>query len=133
MADKKKPAEYEAKLRVKKGDEVMVIAGKDRGKQGKVLRAFPKVNKVMVEGLNIVIRHTKARQTGRTGRSGVQQMQDGGRIHKPAPMSAAKVMVMCKSCNKPTRIGYEYREGTEKLSSRKYRVCKHPECAKPID
>ncbi|MCX6362329.1 MAG: 50S ribosomal protein L24 [Armatimonadetes bacterium] len=120
-------------MRIKKGDEVMVIAGKDAGKRGKILHAFPKVNKVVVEGVNMIIRHQKARQSGRTGRSGVQQMQEGGRIEKPAPLFVPKVMLICPNCGKPTRVGYGFREGTEKLSARKYRVCKHPECLKPID
>jgi large subunit ribosomal protein L24 len=133
MAKAPKPGEYQAKLRIKKGDEVMVIAGKDAGKRGKILHAFPKVNKVVVEGVNMIIRHQKARQSGRTGRSGVQQMQEGGRIEKPAPLFVPKVMLICPNCGKPTRVGYGFREGTEKLSARKYRVCKHPECLKPID
>lgn len=133
MAGKAKPGEYPAKLRIKKGDEVMVIAGKDRGKTGKVVRAFPKVNKVLVEGVNIMIKHQKSRQTGRTGRAGVQQVQEGGRIEKPAPLFVPKVMLVCPQCHKPTRVGYAFREGEEKLSARKYRVCKHPECGRPID
>lgn len=127
---KLKRGEYEAKLRIKKGDEVMVIAGKDKGKTGKILRAFPKTNKVLVEGVNIIIKHQKARQTGRPG---AQQMQEGGRIEKPAPLFVPKVMLVCPSCHRPTRVGYDYLEGEGKLSSRKIRVCKHPDCAKRID
>ena len=130
---KQKPGEYEAKLRIKKGDEVMVIAGKDKGKSGKILHAYPKTNKVLVEGVNIMIKHQKARQSGRPGRSGAQQMQEGGRIEKPAPLFAPKVMLVCPQCHRPTRVGYLFREGEEKLSHRKYRVCKHPDCAKAID
>jgi large subunit ribosomal protein L24 len=130
---KKKPGEYEVKLRIRKGDEVRVIAGKDKGKTGKILRAFPKTNKVMVEGVNIMVKHTKARQTGRAGRSGAQEIQEGGRIEKPAPMFAPKVMLVCPQCHRPTRVGYAYNEGDEKLSKRKYRVCKHPDCGKAID
>lgn len=133
MATKQKPGEYEAKLRIKKGDEVMVIAGKDKGKSGKILRAFPKTNKVLVEGVNIIIKHQKARQSGRPGRSGAQDIQEGGRIEKPSPLFAPKVMLVCPQCHRPTRVGYAYREGDEKLSRRKYRVCKHPDCAKAID
>ena len=84
MAEGKlKRGEYEAKLRIKKGDEVMVIAGKDKGKTGKIIRAFPKTNKILVEGVNIIIKHQKARQSGRPG---AQQVQEGGRIEKPAPL-----------------------------------------------
>lgn len=130
---RKKPGEYAAKLRIKKGDEVMVIAGKDRGKTGRIIRAFPKINKVLVEGINIIIKHQKARQTGRPGRSGAQQIQEGGRIEKPAPLYVPKVMLVCPNCHRPTRVGYAFREGEEKLSARKYRVCKHPDCGKAID
>ena len=127
---KLKRGEYEAKLRIKKGDEVRVIAGKDRGKTGKVIRAFPKTNKVLVEGINIIVKHQKARQSGRPG---AQQVQEGGRIEKPSPLFVPKVMLVCPSCHKPTRVGYEYSEGEGKPSSRKYRVCKHPDCGKRID
>lgn len=130
---RKKPGEYAAKLRIKKGDEVMVIAGKDKGKTGRIIRAFPKINKVLVEGINIIIKHQKARQTGRPGRSGAQQIQEGGRIEKPAPLYVPKVMLVCPNCHRPTRVGYAFREGEEKLSARKYRVCKHPDCGKAID
>jgi large subunit ribosomal protein L24 len=133
MATKPKPGEYPAKLRIKRGDEVEIIAGKDRGKRGRVLHAYPKVNKVVVEGLNIMVRHQKARQTGRTGRSGAQQVQEGGRIEKPAPLFAPKVMLVCQQCHRPTRVGYAYHAGEGKPSSRKYRVCKHPDCGRPVD
>jgi large subunit ribosomal protein L24 len=133
MATKHKPGEYEAKLRIKKGDEVMVIAGKDKGKSGKILRAFPKTNKILVEGVNIMIKHQKARQSSRPGRSGAQDIQEGGRIEKPAPLFVPKVMLVCPQCHRPTRVGYAFREGEEKMSHRKYRVCKHPDCAKAID
>ncbi len=133
MAGKPKPGEYPAKLRIKRGDEVEVIAGKDKGQRGRVLHAYPKVNKVLVEGLNIIVRHQKPRQTGRTGRSGVQQVQEGGRIQKPAPLFVSKVMLVCQQCKRPTRVGYAYHEGEGKLASRKYRVCKHPDCGKQVD
>ena len=127
---KLKRGEYEAKLRIKKGDEVKVIAGKDKGKTGKIIRAYPKTNKVLVEGVNIIIKHQKARQSGRPG---AQQVQEVGRIEKPAPLFVPKVMLICPSCHKPTRVGYEYTEGEGKPSSLKYRFCNHPECGKRID
>jgi len=133
MGVRKKPGQYEAKLRIKKGDEVKVISGKDKGKTGKILRAFPKTNQVLVEGVNVIVKHQKARQSGRPGRSGVQNIQEGGRIHMPAPMFVPKVMLICPQCHKPTRIGYDYTEGDGKLASRKFRRCKHPECGKRID
>jgi large subunit ribosomal protein L24 len=132
MAQKLKPGSYEAKLRVKKGDEVEVIAGKDRGKRGKIIQAIPKENKVVVEGVNLMTKHQKARPTGKQGPGGAQQMTEGGRIQKPAPLYVPKVMLVCPNCNRPTRVGYRYREGDEKLSSRKFRHCKHPDCDKEI-
>jgi large subunit ribosomal protein L24 len=130
---KLKRGEYEAKLRIRKGDRVQVIAGKDKGKAGKVLRAFPKTNKLLVEGVNMIVKHQKARQTGRQGATGVQEIQEGGRIQKPSPLFAPKVMLLCPHCNRPARVQYQFREGEGKLASRKYRVCHHQDCGKPID
>lgn len=126
------------KLKIKKGDTVEVIAGKDKGttdapKRGEVIAAYPKENKVLVRGVNIIVRHTKDRPSNRAGAAGVNQVQKGGRIEKEAPLFAAKVMVVCPNCHKPTRVGYAYREGEEKLSRRKYRVCRHADCGKSLD
>ena len=133
MAGKQKPGEYEVKLRIRKGDEVQVIAGKDKGKSGKIIRAFPKINKIIVEGVNLITKHQKARQSGRAGASGVANVQQGGRIQKPSPLFAPKVMLVCPQCHRPTRVGFEYADGEGKPASRKFRVCKHPDCAKRID
>jgi len=132
-AGKQKPGEYAAKLRIKKGDTVMVIAGKDKGKTGKIMRAFPKTNKVLVEGVNIIIKHQKPRQTGRPGAMSAQNVDQGGRIEMPAPLFVPKVMLVCPNCGKPTRVQYAFREGEGKLASRKYRVCHHEDCGKAID
>ena len=121
------------KLKVKKGDTVEIISGKDKGKRGKVLQAIPKENKVLVEDANKIIRHTKDRASRNPAATAANNTIKGGRIEKEAPLFAAKVMVVCPSCNRPTRVGYLYKEGTEKLARRKYRVCKHPDCAKSID
>ncbi len=121
------------KLKVKKGDTVEIISGKDKGKRGKVLQAMPKDNKVLVEDANKIIRHTKDRPNRNPGASPADNVIKGGRIEKESPLFVAKVMVVCPSCNRPTRVGYLYKEGTEKLARRKYRVCKHPDCAKSID
>lgn len=130
-----KPSKPEepVKLKVKKGDTVEVISGKDKGKRGEILSAFPKENKVLVKGANMMVKHQKDRPSNRPGAAGANQVQKGGRIEKEAPLFAAKVMVVCPSCQRPTRVGYAYKEGTEKMSRRKYRVCKHPDCAKAID
>jgi large subunit ribosomal protein L24 len=115
----KKPLHL-AKLHVHKGDTVLILAGKDRGKTGKVLRSFPRESKVIVEGLNIAKRHMRA------GRGVLQS----GVIEKPMPIHSSNVMVQCTECGKPTRIAHErVSMGTDqKLRTR--RVCK--QCGKPI-
>ena len=81
------------KLHVKTGDNVVILSGKDKGKQGKVLEVSPKEGKVIVEGLNIVTKHVKPRQMG----------QQGGIVKCEAPLYASKVMAVCPKCGKPTR------------------------------
>ena len=102
-------------MKIKKNDTVLVIAGKDAGKTAKVLVAMPKANKVVVDGVNVQKRHTKARNTNQT--SEIKQ-QSG-------PIDASNVMVVCPVCGKATRVGYKV-EGTKKV-----RVCK--KCAACLD
>ena len=75
-------------MTVKKGDNVVVIAGKDKGKTGKVLEVFPEENRVLVDGVNIVSKHKKARN----------QNEKSGIVKKSAPINASKVMIVCPSC-----------------------------------
>jgi large subunit ribosomal protein L24 len=82
------------KLHVKKGDTVLVLSGKDKGKKGKVIEALPKKSKVVVEGVNKVKRHTKP----------TQNVPQGGILVKEAPVHSAKVMLICPACDKATRI-----------------------------
>lgn len=82
------------KLHVKKGDSVVVLSGKDKGKEGKIIEALPKKSKVVVEGVNKVKRHTKP----------TQQMPQGGILVKEAPLHSSNVMLVCPACDKPTRI-----------------------------
>ena len=82
------------KLHVKKGDTVVVLSGKDKGKQGKIVEALPKKAKVVIEGINKVKRHTKPSQSN----------PQGGIIVKEAAMSSSKVMLVCPACKKATRI-----------------------------
>ena len=104
------------KLSIKSGDTVVVLSGKDKGKQGKVLEVSPKEGKVIVEGLNIVTKHVKPRQMG----------QQGGIVKCEAPLYASKVMAVCPKCGKPTRVGHKVEKktvaGKEKNVS--VRVCK---------
>lgn len=103
------------KLNVKKGDTVVVLSGKDKGKQGKVLQALPKKNKVVVEGVNKVKRHTKPSQ----------KAPQGGILTKEAPMHASKVMLVCPACKKATRVGHK------EVNGNNVRVCK--KCGEVID
>jgi large subunit ribosomal protein L24 len=107
-------------LHVKKGDRVKVIAGKDVTKTGVVLRAIPLENRVVVEGVNIVKRHTKGRQLPGAGEI------PGGIIEKPAPLHISNVMLICPRCNQPTRSGHKI--GPEGKS---VRACKN--CGEMID
>ena len=105
-----------AKLHVKKDDTVVVLSGKDKGKKGQVQACFPKEGKVVVSGINMVTKHKKPR--------GVQD--PGGIIKREAPIYASKVMVVCKSCNQPTRLAHRVAEDGSKA-----RICK--KCGKPVD
>ena len=89
------------KLHVKKGDTVQVLSGKDKGKEGKILTALPKKGKVIVEGVNKVKRHTKPSQTN----------PQGGIVTKEAAIASCKVMLVCPSCKKPTRIAHKEVDG----------------------
>ena len=83
------------KMHVKRGDTVAVIAGKDKGKEGKVVAAMPEVNKVIVEGVAVAKKHQKARMQG----------QESGLINKEMPIDASNVMRVCPKCGKPARVG----------------------------
>ena len=93
---------------IKKNDNVVMLSGKDRGKTGKVLFAFPSEGKVVIEKLNTVARHLRARKQG----------QKGQIVHKERAVDASKVMLVCKSCGKPTRIGHKI------VGDNKVRICK---------
>jgi large subunit ribosomal protein L24 len=118
-------------LRIRKGDLVQVLAGKDRGKQGRVLEARPDERRVIVENLNIVKRHTKPRPIRDSSRMGGQTVQPGGVIDKPAPVDISNVMIVCPACNRPTRIGITFREIKGKRV--KVRVCRRADCGQEID
>lgn len=96
------------KPKLRKNDTVMVIKGRERGKTGKVLRVLPEENRVVIERLNLVKRHTKPRGAG----------SSGGILEKEAPVQLANVMIMCDRCNAPVRIGVKL-AGDEKT-----RVCR---------
>ena len=109
------------KLHIRRDDTVVVISGKDKGKQGKIQKAFPATGRVVVEGVALVKRHQKPRGQG----------MPGGIVEKEAAIAASNVMLVCPKCSKPTRIGHKFTEGDGKLSRRKVRVCK--KCGATID
>ncbi len=98
--------------RIKKGDTVEVIAGKDKGSRGLVLRVLTKADRVVVERVNIVKKHQKPQQAGR------QQTQPGI-IEFEAPMDGSNVMLVCTNCNQRTRVGFRMND-----EGRKVRFCK---------
>ena len=120
-----------ATMKIKKGDTVQVLAGKDRGKQGRVLQARPRDRHVIVENLNIGKRHTKPRPMRDANRMGGTTMMPGGVIDRPAPLDVSKVMVVCPNCNLPTRVGHEFREVKDKKV--KIRVCRRHGCGGELD
>ncbi|MFC1929170.1 50S ribosomal protein L24 [Chloroflexota bacterium] len=98
-------------MRIRKNDTVLVIAGKDRGKKGKVRFAFPKKERVLVEGVNFIKKSTRA----------VRQVRQAGIIEREVPIQVSNVMLLCSKCNHPTRVGFRYLEGSKKV--RICRVC----------
>ena len=103
-------------MQIRKNDSVMVIAGKERGKTGKVLRVLPEKNALIIERISIVKRHTKPR--------GPQQT--GGIVEKEAPINVSNVMMMCDKCNAPVRVGHK-----DLADGKKIRICRR--CNEALD
>lgn len=103
------------KMHVKKGDTVLVLSGKDKGKQGKIVEALPKKTKVVVEGVNKIKRHSKPSQSA----------PQGGIIVKEAPLHVSKVMLVCPACSKATRIA------KKEVNGKMLRACK--KCGEIVD
>lgn len=103
-------------MKIRRNDEVLVIAGDDRGKKGKVHRYYPREGRLVVEGVNIVKRHTKPRPN----------IRQAGIIEREAPIHVSNVMLICTKCGKPTRVGFRILEDKTKV-----RVCKR--CGEVID
>ena len=119
------------KMKVKKGDLVHMINGKDRGKQGRVIDSRPAERRVIVENLNLVKRHTRPKPMRDSSRMGGTQMTPGGVIEKPAPIPISNVMLVCPTCNRPTRVGMTVKE--VKGGKVHVRVCKRADCLQEID
>jgi large subunit ribosomal protein L24 len=95
-------------MKLKKGDTVLIISGKDRGRKGKVLKAFPKGQRVLVESINLKKKHVRPKR----------EEEKGQIVQIPAPIHVSNVKLICSKCGKATRIGYKIAE------NRKYRICK---------
>jgi len=110
-------------MKIKANDKVKIIAGKDKGKTGKVLQIFPVEKRASVEGLNLLIKHLRPQKQG----------EKGQRIEFPAPLNISNLVLICPKCGKATRVGYETVEvgEGEKKTKKKNRVCK--KCTKVID
>jgi len=101
-------------MKIHKGDQVLIISGKYRGRKGKVLKAFPKEKKIIVEGINLKKKHQRARKTGEKGQI----------VEIPGPLDVSDAKIICPKCKKATRIGYKI------VKEKKYRLCK--KCGKTI-
>ena len=119
-------------LKLKKGDTVQMLSGKDRGKQGRIVDARPRDGKVVVENLNILKKHQKPRPIRDSNRMGGTQIAPGGIISIPAAVSSSNVMLVCPTCKLPTRVGYRFKDakGGDHV---KVRVCKREGCGQEID
>ncbi len=106
-------------MMIRKGDNVKVIAGKDRGKTGKVTQAFPEINKIVVEGVNKTVKHLRTQKRG----------EKGQKLEYSSPLSATNVQLICPKCSKPTRLGAKVL--AEGGNDKKVRVCK--KCKEAIE
>lgn len=102
-------------MRVKKNDQVLVLAGNYKGKQGKVLKVYPKDNRLIVEGVNFIKRHTRPSQ----------QNPQGGIVEKEAPIHISNVMVVCPKCNTASRMGHAEMNDETRNKIYRVRVCKN--------
>ncbi len=103
-------------MKIRKDDTVLVISGKDKGKKGKVHFAYPKDERLLVEGVNFIKKASRAQR----------QARQAGIIEREAPIAASAVMLLCSKCNHPARVGYKFLEGGKKV-----RVCRV--CGEVID
>jgi large subunit ribosomal protein L24 len=103
-------------MKIRKNDTVLAIAGKDKGKKGKVRRALPRANKVIVDGMNVLKRHSRTKG----------QARQAGIIDMEMPFDVSNVMLICNKCDKPTRVGYRILD-----DGKKARICRN--CHENID
>lgn len=99
-------------MKIKVGDKVQILSGKDKGKSGKVVQVFVAENRLVVEGLNLLVKHQRARRQG----------EKGQRIQFPAPLNSSNVALVCPKCNKAARVGWQINQVEGK--KKKQRVCR---------
>lgn len=95
-------------MKIKQGDQVLIVKGKDKGRKSKVLRGFPGLSKVLVEGINIKKKHQRPKKEGEKGQV----------VEVASPIPVGKVKLVCSKCKKPTKVGYKI------IGKKKYRICK---------
>jgi large subunit ribosomal protein L24 len=120
-----------ATMKIKKGDTVQMLRGKDRGKRGRVLEAEPSKGRVFVENLNVVKRHTRPRPLKDASRMGGTQMAPGGVMEKAGPVPVDSVMLVCPTCQRATRVAMTIKD--VKGAKIKVRQCKRADCREEID
>ncbi len=118
-------------MKIKKGDVVHVLRGKDAGKEGRVIEARPKEGRVVVENINMIKRHQRPRPIQSASQMGGSQVIPGGIIEKAAALPVSNVMVVCPTCKKPTRVATVSK--TVKDKTVRIRVCKQEGCGQEID
>jgi len=118
-------------MKIRKGDIVHVLRGKDRGKEGRVIEALPGERRVVVENVNVIKRHQRPRPIQDSSRMGGPQMIPGGIVERSAPLPVSNVMVVCPTCKRPTRVATVLK--TVKDKTVRVRVCKHSDCGQEID
>jgi large subunit ribosomal protein L24 len=118
-------------MKIRKGDLVQMMSGKDRGKQGTVLEALPKERRVIVENLNLVKEHRRPKPMKDASRMGTPQIRPGGIYDIASPVPVSNVMLVCPVCQRPTRVGYSMRESKDGV--KKVRVCSRHDCGEVVD
>ena len=118
-------------MKIRKGDLVQMLSGKDRGKQGKVLEALPKERRLIIENLNVVKEHRRPRPMKNPSRMGQTQIQPGGVFDVASAVPISNAMLVCPVCRRATRVGYEFRESKDGVT--KVRVCKRADCGEVVD
>jgi large subunit ribosomal protein L24 len=103
-------------MKIRKNDTVLVVTGKDKGKRGKVRFAYPKNERILVEGINFIKKHSRARGA----------VRQAGIIEREAPIHVSNVMLLCSKCNHPARVGFRFL-----ADGRKVRICRS--CGEVID